>query len=178
MDPELSYLIERGAQWIREQRALHRPDAQALEAQAMAMLGPFFGPDIMRDVRFKTVPVIRNPEFYREFEEAGRPVPMDFTDTHGITFEDTVLLSERYVAADGAPMSLLFHEMVHMVQYRLLGVGGFVRQYLTGWAENGFEYMAIPMERDAYELEERFAQNPHTPFPVRMEVSRRLGLSV
>ena len=178
MDPELSYLIEQGENWIREQRLLHRPDAQPLEPQAVAMLSPFFGPDILRDVRFKSVPVIENPGFYKELEAAGRPIPMDFSDTHGITFEDTVLLSDRYVSADGPPMSLLFHELVHMVQYRLLGVGGFVHRYLTGWAENGFEYMAIPLERDAYDLEERFTANPHTPFLVRAEVSRRLGLAV
>ena len=178
MDPELSYLIEQGGNWIRQQRRLHRPDALPLEPPAAATLGPFFGTDIVRDVRFKSVPVIENPEFYRELVAVGRPIPMDFSGTRGITFEDTVLLSDRYVAADGPPMRLLFHEMVHMVQYRLLGVGGFVHRYVTGWAENGFQYMAIPLERDAYELEGRFAANPHTPFPVRAEVSRRLGLSV
>lgn len=178
MDEDIRYLIEQGEAWIREQRTLHRPDASPLNDRAATTLAPFFGPDILRDVRFKSVPVVENPGFYKDLEAAGRPIPIDFSDTHGITFEDTVLLSERYVSADGPPMSLLFHELVHMVQYRLLGVGGFVERYVTGWAENGFEYMAIPLERDAYDLEERFTANPHTPFPVRAEISRRLGLAL
>ncbi len=118
MDEDIRYLIEQGEAWIREQRTLHRPDASPLNDRAATTLAPFFGPDILRDVRFKSVPVVENPGFYKDLEAAGRPIPIDFSDTHGITFEDTVLLSERYVSADGPPMSLLFHELVHMVQYR------------------------------------------------------------
>ncbi len=175
MNPELDLLIEQGARWVREQRAHHRPDARPLSAKTAGVLEPFFGPDIVRDVRFRTVASISNPDFYRALEAAGRPVPMNFSTAQGITFDDTVLLSEQAVAGNGPPMRLLFHEMVHVAQYRALGVDGFARRYVTGWAENGFEYMAIPLERDAYELDGRFTQDPNRPFSVVEEVSRRLN---
>lgn len=177
MDEKVIYLIKQGEKWVREQRDLHRPDALALEPQASAAIEPFFGPEVIRDVRFKAVPVIENPGFYREMQATGQPIPIDFSGMHGITFGDTVLLSRRHVEADEPPMSLLFHELVHVVQYKLLGVGEFISRYVTGWAENGFEYMAIPLERDAYEMEHRFKQSPQGHFSVREEASRRLGLT-
>jgi hypothetical protein len=30
--------------------------------------------------------------------------------------------------------------LVHVVQYDLLGVDEFMDQYVTGWAQNGFDY--------------------------------------
>ena len=177
MDEQVIYLIKQGEGWVREQRDLHRPDALALKPQASTAFEPFFGAEVIQDVRFKAVPVIENPGFYREMEATGQPIPIDFSDMHGITFGDTVLLSRRHIEADDPPMSLLFHEMVHVVQYGLLGVGEFISRYVTGWAENGFEYMAIPLERDAYELEYRFKLSPQVPFSVREEVSKRLGLT-
>jgi hypothetical protein len=58
---------------------------------------------------------------------------------------------------------------VHVVQYRILGVAAFVRRYVLGWANNGRRYEAIPLERDAYELQARFESNPGRPFSVERE---------
>jgi hypothetical protein len=48
---------------------------------------------------------------------------------------------------------ILFHELVHAVQYRVLGLRQFARLYVTGFL-NGGGYEGIPLERQAYELEE------------------------
>ena len=45
----------------------------------------------------------------------------------GSTFVDTVILSDAYIE-DADLVSLLFHECVHVVQYRQLGVEGFMRR--------------------------------------------------
>ena len=179
MNPEqlLDYLVQNGQAWILEQRILHRPEAVLLNQQARSDLEPFFDGKLLDLARFKTVPGIANPGFYRELEEMGQQAPLDFTVMHGITFQDTVLLSKRYMQSDGFPLRLFFHELVHVVQYRCLGVDEFVRRYVTGWAENGYDYFKIPLERDAYGLEERFDKNPTQPFSVEEEVVRRLGLS-
>ncbi len=81
------------------------------------------------------------------------------------------------VSRPGAPSGLLFHELVHVVQYRLLGIGGFIHGYVTGWAAAGFVYEAIPLEREAFDLEQRFEREPQRHFSVRTLVSRRLALS-
>ena len=175
MDERLAYLIENGECWVREQRARHRPEARPLHAQTQAALAPFFDADVLRDVRFRSVPIIENPDFYDALIAAGQPVPMDFTSARGITYDDTVLLSAGDGTLPGPPSGLLFHELVHVVQYRLLGIGGFVRRYLTGWAAAGFVYEAIPLEREAFDLQHRFEQAPRTPFRVREVVAARLA---
>lgn len=160
---------------MQEQRERHRPDALALEPQERQVFVPFFEAELLDEVRFKSVPKVENPGFYRVLAAMGQPLPMDFTATHGITFGDTVLLSERYLRSGESRLSLLFHEMVHVVQYRLIGMEGFLRAYVTGWAENGFEYRAIPLERQAYDLQHRFEDNAAAAFSVRDEVTRRLA---
>lgn len=176
MDGMVAYLIDHGRAWVQGQRDLHRPDALPLTPAAAAALSPFFEAGTISNARFKAVPIIENPGFYAELEAMGQSMPIDFTDMSGITFGDTVLLSDRHVEAQDPPLSLLFHEMVHVVQYELLGVGEFILRYVTGWAENGLQYRAIPLERDAYDLQARFERAPAEGFSARQEVSRLLGL--
>jgi len=73
----------------------------------------------------------------------------------------------------GMDRSTLFHELVHAVQYRVLGLQKFARLYVTGFL-NGGGYDGIPLERQAYELEERFSRDPRTVFSVENDVLERL----
>ena len=57
-----------------------------------------------------------------------------------------------------------------MVQYRLLGVNRFSRLYVRGFFGAG-GYHAIPLERCAFELEQRFVAAPE-PFDVEAQVSK------
>ncbi len=57
---------------------------------------------------------------------------------------------------------------------RLMEIAEFVTRYLRAWAENDYDYHAIPLERDAYQLQERYQRNPEQPFSVQEEVARRL----
>jgi hypothetical protein len=73
----------------------------------------------------------------------------------GITFIDTVVLSESRRPPDSGTPSLLLHEMAHVVQYRLSGFERFMRDYVWGLADNAFNYFLIPLERQAYAIESR-----------------------
>lgn len=163
----LQYLIERGAAWVARQRDLHRPGAMMLDREARAALAPFFGAEVLSSACFKTVARIENPEFYAHLRARGVAIPLDFTTMEGITFVDTVLVKR-------APRSLVFHELVHVVQYRVLGAAEFVHRYVRGWAANGYQYAAIPLERDAYALQARFEADPAAGFSVEKEVAARL----
>ena len=77
--------------------------------------------------------------------------------------------SSRPLAALGtASDGVLFHELVHVVQFRLLGVREFSRQYVEGFLKSG-SYEGIPLEVCAYELEARFEMSAR-PFAVEDEV--------
>ena len=165
--------IAEGVEWVRAQRESLRPGAFALPQPEGGLIAPFFKPETLASVRFRHVPVIENPAFFGFLEEAG-DVPLDFSRMAGVTFVDTVVLSDAFVEEKDL-LSLLFHECVHVAQYRLLGVEEFLRRYVEGWISNGMDYFAIPLERDAYELERQFRFARHRPFAVEDAVALRLG---
>ena len=87
----------------------------------------------------------------------------------GLTLGRTVFVSRRGLRE--APRPLLFHEMVHVVQYERLGLVLFLWRYARGWAAHGFHYRAIPLEAHAYEFQRRFEAERGQPFSVRAEGS-------
>jgi hypothetical protein len=173
----LGFLIENGRTWVRSQRDRHRLGGRTLTPAERAALRPFFEERILDSARIVSVPVISNPDFYAGLAALGVPPPLDFTVMAGITFIDTILVSDREHLASDPLELLLFHELVHVVQYDLLGTDVFVEQYVRGWAENGQDYFAIPLERDAYELQNRFVQRRANGFSVKTEVCRQLGFA-
>jgi len=78
--------------------------------------------------------MIANPPFYGALEEAGIGIPLDFRGMTGITFIDTVLISQVAPVPEGEWLPLLFHELVHVLRYQELGLEKFVRVYVMGWA--------------------------------------------
>jgi hypothetical protein len=173
----VEFMIRKGAEWVRTQREQHRPDAQPLTEKEQQNLAGYFAPATLDAARVKSVPVIPAPEFYDQLAALGFQNPLDFTQMAAITFADTILISARHPPPDTSRDALLFHELVHVVQYEALGVEEFVRRYVRGWAQNGFRYEGIQLERDAYDLQGRYEAQPRRPFAVRAEVRRRLGLS-
>jgi hypothetical protein len=81
-----------------------------------------------------------------------------------ITFNDVIVSHE----ALSAP--LLFHELVHVEQYRQLGVDCFAELYVKGFLDGG-SYEAIPIEVNAYGLEGEFRRTPHRGFSVEEAVA-------
>ncbi len=94
----------------------------------------------------------------------------------GITFIETVLIASQVVGPQLQQngwkrwIALLFHECVHVCQYRRLGVAAFIDQYIKGWAANGFAYHSIPFEAEAYALQARF-EGGSAPFSVEAAVA-------
>jgi hypothetical protein len=65
-----------------------------------------------------------------------------------ITFDDVVVFH------DPLTPQLVFHELVHVTQYRLLGIEEFARLYVRGYLHGGYE--GTPLEMNAYQLDGRF----------------------
>ncbi len=156
LDAFLSDLITEGTAWIRSERQRLRPTARAIESSDRERFATYFRADTLDSVRYQVVERIQNPGFYAGLAERGIDVPLDFSLMDGIAFIDTVAVSKRNL--DNLDLTrLLFHETVHVAQYRHLGPDEFVSRYVAGWADNGFDYFSIPLEVQAYELERRFA---------------------
>ena len=154
------------AGYIADQRQTHRPGAEPLSAERGLELERFFSPEVLRSVR-----MIRgkatDPPFYRHLSARGIGNPPRFSAMAAVTFQDVVLHREALTPR------LLFHELVHAVQYRQLGLEGFAERYVNGFLRGG-SYPGIPLEKQAYELEARFAARPAEGFSVEQDVTERI----
>jgi hypothetical protein len=68
--------------------------------------------------------------------------------------------------------ALFFHELVHVLQWSMLGRERFIALYMRGLAKHG--YRASPLEKMAYSLQAEFERGA-APFSVEMSVSAALG---
>ncbi len=171
MQTLVPYLIKNGQAWILSERARHDGTALPLVPQVREALEPFFEAVTLDAARVCFVRRIENPPFYSELESSGISIPLDFRQMSGITFVDVVLISQEKSSPSGF-FELLFHEFVHVAQYRYLGVDRFVHDYVEGWAANGFNYYGIPLERHAYQLQQLFTVGRQQPFSVEQSVRR------
>jgi hypothetical protein len=173
----IAFLFDQGSRWVNAQRDGYRPQGRSLSVAESTVMAPFFAEEARAIARIVNVPLIANPDFYASLTSKGITTLLDFTQMSAITLNDTILIVQTYPLPTSELLPLLFHELVHVVQYELLGVPDFIRRYVDGWARNGFTYDSIPLERDAYELGELYTSNPAAPFSVHEEVRKRLALS-
>ena len=170
----VSYLAENAGHWIESQRAQHRVHADPLPDTTLAALSGFFEKATLDRARIRHVPSIENPPFYQEFEEAGEAFPLDFTVWAAITFGDVILVNGEQLP--GPPShSVVFHEMVHVVQYDELGIHEFARRYVTPFVQSRFNYMSIPLESVAFDLQGRFEERSGNSFSAEEEIRSRIG---
>jgi hypothetical protein len=165
----LDLLGRAGERWILRQRALHRPEARPLGRGERRGMAPFFPEATLDRARVVRTGSLARPRMDQEIAA----LCLEFARMRGITYADTVVVVDRAAAAR-LPLPLLFHELVHVVQYRLLGTREFARRYLGGWVEAGFRYGSIPLERTAYALQARFVAGTLAG-PVEERVRRDLG---
>ena len=155
------------AEYIDAQRQGFSPGASNLDTKQKAVMQPFFPASVLDSTKLVVLSGqhVSNPPFYPKLKEMGfdlAAVP-DFSQMGAITFVDTVVSHEPF--SDG----LLFHELVHVVQYEKLGLNHFADKYVRGFLTGG-SYEAIPLEKNAYQLGARFEAKPTEAFSAEDEV--------
>lgn len=169
MEGQIAFLTRHAHRWMAAQSELHRSAAGPLPDTTRIALKGYFEPETLDRARVRRVPVIDNPAFYRAFDEAGESIPLDFRVWAAITFGDVILVSDAQVPGP-PPHSVIFHEMVHLVQYDVLGLREFARRYVDGLALNRFQYMTLPLETQAFDLQDRFERSGGVPFSAEAEI--------
>jgi hypothetical protein len=164
MVSQLASMVE---SYISDSRKKYAPQAIPLTETQRAAMQPFFPAEILDSVRLCVLRGTRvpNPSMYSMAKLMGiRNLP-DFSDMAAITFVDVIVSHEEFTH------DLLFHELVHVVQYAQLGIKKFAARYVNGFIQGG-SYEEIPLEKNAYSLEGRFSGNPEQVFSVAEEVRR------
>jgi hypothetical protein len=153
------------SQYISTQGEKYAPRAIPLTAQQKAAMAGFFSPGLLEGTRLLALREERvaNPDFYPMLKGLGFTNLPDQASMAAITFSDVVISHVQF--SNG----LLFHELVHVEQYRQLGIPRFSELYVRGFL-NGGSYEAIPLEVNAYTLGGRFESDPRQMFSVDDEV--------
>jgi hypothetical protein len=160
--PLLSWMA---ARYIAHHRRRLIPRAAPMRDDLVTSLRGFF-PDEVLSQTLLVQATMPEPLLYplvRLFRIKGM---LEMSSIGAITLMDVVAYP------DELDDSTLFHELVHVVQYRVLGLKKFALLYVRGFLENG-GYDGIPLERQAYELGERFDTRPERIFSVEEDVIRR-----
>jgi hypothetical protein len=163
---QIAQVSELVAQYITGQREQYAPRATPLTEPVKAELAGFFSPELLEHVRLLVLTAERvvNPDFYPMLTGLGFNNLPDQSTMAAITFLDTVV--------SHGPLSdeTLFHELVHVEQYRQLGVPTFSALYVRGFL-NGGGYDATPLEQNAYILSALFEQDPARSFSVADDIA-------
>ena len=91
------------------------------------------------------------------------------SDFDGITYIDTIFLKPTQTNNE----NMHFHELVHVIQWRLLGPDRFLLSYANGL--ECFGYRQSPLEAMAYDAETAFASSTAI-FNVEKMIAEKLGL--
>ena len=171
-DRQVKRVVNQIAAYISGQRQLHLVAAEPLAPESRAEFSRFFRRATLDSVRTRVLQgeKVQNPPFYSELYGMGFSAGSlpDISAMAAITFVDVVAFHEPITT------DVLFHELVHAVQYVLLGLTKFAELYVTGFL-NGGSYEEIPLEMHAIALGNRFEADQTKGFSVHDEVQRLLN---
>jgi hypothetical protein len=151
----VSQLVTMVEDYINSSRKQYAPQAVPLTDSQRTAMQPFFTASTLDEARLCVLHGTRvsNPSMYTIAKMMGiRNLP-DFADMAATTFLDAIVSHHEFTDA------LLFHELVHVVQYQQLDVREFAARFVNGFVQGG-----------SYALEGRFSKNGGQPFSVDEEV--------
>jgi len=160
---QIAYFTRLVSQYVASQRAAYIGMGVPMDQAQQGLLAPFFRANLAGEVRVVLQEHVVNPPFYPQLRRFGLVNLPDFSAMAAITFVDVV------VSRVPLTTPLLFHELVHVVQYAELGVEAFPERYVQGFLRGG-SYERIPLEMNAYELGRRFEADPRRSFSAEAEV--------
>ena len=112
--------------WIRQTLGAHEKRAQTVGSMGFTRLPLYFGRELLETAKVVAVDRVPVPPLsaiglsqFAEFERG---------DYDGITYLDTFFVKQSLAADEG----LHFHELIHIVQWRLLGPETFLAAYAAG----------------------------------------------
>jgi hypothetical protein len=151
--------------WIKELLAEHEKNACSVASLGFKRLPLYFRPEILAAAKVVYLPKVPAPPL----SAMGLTQFSDFENMNagGTTYLDT-FFSRNEMRKDEAHH---FHELVHAIQWQVLGPKALVAAYADGLERIG--YRSSPLEVMAYTLESVF-RNGKAPFDVAKVVQEQV----
>jgi hypothetical protein len=153
--------------WIRTTLSARAPAAQTVTSRWFSRLPLYFTEKTLTSTKVVLVDPLPMPPL----SSMGLARFADFErgNFDGITYIDTIFLKPTQSNNE----SMHFHELVHIIQWRMLGPDRFLFSYVNGL--ECFGYRQSPLEAMAYDAETAFASSTAI-FNVEKMVAEKLGL--
>ena len=162
MISQLANMVE---DYVTSSRKKYAAQAVPLTDAQRTAMQPFFSAGVLDSARLCVLrgTLVSNPPMYAMAKMMGiRNLP-DFAAMTAITFVDVIVSHQEFTD------TLLFHELVHVVQYAQMDLKEFAARFVDGFIQGG-SYEEVPLEKMAHALESRFSQNATQVFSVDDEV--------
>jgi hypothetical protein len=153
--------------WIRNTLAASAPAAHTIASHGFSRLPLYFTEKTLATTKVVLVDPLPMPPL----SSMGLARFADFVrgNFDGITYMDTIFVKPTQSNNE----NVHFHELVHVIQWRLLGPDRFLLSYANGL--ECFGYRQSPLEAMAYDAEAAFASSTAI-FNVEEMVAEKLGL--
>jgi len=149
-------MINKIESWIDETIEGHLNNRVSCECFAKVFNG-FYPIDFLSRSYYVVVEQIPKPDF-PELHQVGLGGFIDMP-VDGITYKDTYFIKKDCEE----DLELHFHELVHVLQWQILGASNFISRYITEIQQYGYD--DSPLEKMAYELQNSISKKVH-PFNV------------
>jgi hypothetical protein len=148
MVSQLTNMVE---DYVTSSHKKYAPQAVPLSETQRAAMQPFFSATVLDSARLCVLRGTRvsNPSMYAMAKMMGINNLPDFAAMTAITFVDVIVSHQQFTDA------LLFHELVHVVQYAQMDLKEFAVRFVNGFIQGG-SYEEVPLEKMAHTLENRF----------------------
>lgn len=151
--------------WISRTLAAHATKAKPISSFNFPRLRHYYSSDLL--ARAKVVFVDKCPKPPLSAIGLTQFAKFENMNADGITYLDTYLLLWHEAERE----SLHFHELVHVIQWKLLGAERFLALYADGLEKRG--YRNSPLEVMAYDHEARF-NSREPPYSVETAVRKQV----
>jgi hypothetical protein len=164
-ESQVTEMVAGVADYLRKERALYFRASEPLSAEWKSKFTSYFPLELLDAVRTIQLEGARipPPPFYAEAIALSSGHFPDFVHLASVTYIDVIVFNEKV-----APRTL-FHGLVHAQQMAQLGLETYVNFYVRGFVRTR-SWLQIPLETQAFKLEERYLASPPEPFSVEEEI--------
>ncbi|MGE5323629.1 MAG: hypothetical protein ACM3SW_12230 [Actinomycetota bacterium] len=164
-EQELAAIIREVVANVRKREQSYLPRAAPLSEAHKEAMQPFFPRWLLEEVRVLelTNERVPNPPYHERARKRGYALMLDFTHMPDITHPQLIIFQEKL-----SPR-LLFHALVHVMQYAVLGLETYLELYVRAFMQIG-SYPSVPLEAQAFRLDQRYTEDAVRGFSVEDEV--------
>jgi len=152
--------------WIQKTLEFYEENAKAVAAMHFVRLPLYFDASLLETAKFIAIDRLPMPPL--SAMGLSRFAVFEQGDFSGITYLNRYFIKQTVVTEE----AIHFHELIHVIQWRLLGPEDFLAAYANGLDEFGYENS--PLEKMAYDAEAAF-RRPSPIFDAEKFVAEQLG---